>query len=130
MDNDSILDRVKALPADPAQESSGPCDPIRAGTLCRDVYECSEYERAAYALAAVSRALAQLPPHVTGIPGHSTLLRQIGQKSDQMTDQLSARVHSRLCAIFSDNSRPGECGSSEAAYISDLYNPNPSRPTF
>ena len=102
----SVLDRVKALsPSDPTQELSV-IEALRGGTLCKDVYECSEYERAAHALAAVSRALKQLPPHAT-VPGHSSLLRQLGQKSDQLTEQLSARVRSRLCAIFSDTTPPG-----------------------
>lgn len=80
---------------------------INAATT-RDIYNCSEYERAAHALSFVRRSLDNLPSSAA-VPGHGALLRQLDQRCHQLAEQLVNRLRVRLCAMFAEDSSPGEC---------------------
>ena len=69
-------------------------------SLSRDVFDCSELERGAYAAAQAQRFLSALPSSV-GAGGANMNQRQLEQRLNKLIEQLVQRIRARLSAIFS-----------------------------
>lgn len=78
-----------------------------SGALSREIFDCSEYERAAFAISTASSRLSKLPNMATVSSGQAALIRQLNQKCELLKDSLVKRVRARLCAMYSDDNRPG-----------------------
>jgi len=90
------------------EEESGSVNPYTANAaITRDVYNCSEYERAAHAISFVRRSLDTLPSNAA-VPGHGALLRQLDQRCHQLAEQLITRLRVRLSAMFAEDSSPSK----------------------
>jgi hypothetical protein len=70
-------------------------------SLSRDVFDCSELERAAHAAAHAQRSLSALSLSTTGSTGASMNQRLLEQRLHKLVDQLVQRIRARLSAIFS-----------------------------
>ena len=69
-------------------------------SLSRDVFDCSELERGAYAAAQAQRFLAALPS-IAGVGAASMNQRLLEQRLNKLIEQLVQRIRARLSAIFS-----------------------------
>ena len=69
-------------------------------SLSRDVFDCSELERGAYAAAQAQRFLAALPS-TAGVGAASMNQRLLEQRLNKLIEQLVQRIRARLSAIFS-----------------------------
>lgn len=69
-------------------------------SLSRDVFDCSELERAAHSAAQAQRFLTSLSPQAGG-GNVSVNQRVLEQRLNKLTEQLVQRVRARLSAIFS-----------------------------
>ena len=78
-----------------------------SGALSREVFDCSEYERAAFAISTANSRLGKLPNMVTVSSGQTALIRQLNQKCELLTESLVKRSRARLCTMYSDDNRPG-----------------------
>jgi hypothetical protein len=95
--------------ADSAVTSVDTVSSLYASTslVSREVFDCSEYERAAFALATARVCLNKLPTAVAVSSGQTALIRQLDQKCTLLTDYLVKKIRSRLCSMYSDDNRPG-----------------------
>ena len=80
----------------------------KTNLVSREIFDSSEFERAAFALATVRKCLNKLPNSVAVSSGQTALIRQLDQKCNLLTDYLVKKIRSRLCSMFSDDNRPGE----------------------
>lgn len=100
-----MVARLKISSTDEESDSTNPYTVNAAVT--RDIYNCSEYERAAHAVSFVRHSLDTLPQNAS-IPGHGALLRQLDQRCHQLIEQLVTRLRVRLSAMFAEDSSPSK----------------------
>jgi hypothetical protein len=71
-------------------------------SLSRDIFDCSELERAAHSVAQAERYLASLSHSISAGRGTSSVTQKsLEQRLDRLIEQLVQRVRARLVAIFS-----------------------------
>ena len=70
-------------------------------SLSRDVFDCSELERAAHAAAHAQRFLSALSLSTSGSASASMNQRLLEQRLHKLIDQLVQRIRARLSAVFS-----------------------------
>ena len=98
-------------------------------TLSRDIFDCSELERAAHSAALAKRFLTSLSSSA-GIVGGSANQRLLEQRLSKLTEQLVQRLRARLSAIFSSVvSATANSSSSDEADGSNEANINSAFPS-
>ena len=108
-----MLSNVSASSVDESSLSATAGDGVgmdnlyKTNLVSREIFDSSEFERAAFALATVRKCLNKLPNSVAVSSGQTALIRQLDQKCNLLTDYLVKKIRARLCSMFSDDNRPG-----------------------
>lgn len=82
----------------------------------RDVFDCSEFERAGHALADVNHMITSLKGSSMSAQ-HANLLKSLELRSGKLTEQLIGRIKARLSAMFTEAAASGSVSASSAAKV-------------